>query len=66
MIVFGPSVPQTLGTRKRAFTRATVLDELTGLPLEKIIELSREPAAFPLPTPTRHDDQRHRRLASRR
>ncbi|MFZ1935132.1 MAG: hypothetical protein WCB27_18495 [Thermoguttaceae bacterium] len=32
------------------------LDELTGLPLEKIIELSREPAAFPLPTPTRHND----------
>ena len=32
-------------------------DELLGLPLEKIIELSREPAAFVLPTPTRHSDQ---------
>jgi len=32
-------------------------DDLLGLPLEKIIELSREPAAFALPTPTRHSDQ---------
>jgi hypothetical protein len=30
---------------------------LLGLPLEKIIELSRAPAAFALPTPTRHSDQ---------
>lgn len=32
-------------------------DDLLGLPLDKIIELSREPAAFALPTPTRHSDQ---------
>ncbi len=33
------------------------LDELTGLPLDKIIELSREPAPFDLPMATRHSDQ---------
>ncbi|MFZ1934851.1 MAG: hypothetical protein WCB27_01890 [Thermoguttaceae bacterium] len=37
--------------------RLLLYDDLLGLPLEKIIEVSREPAAFALPTPTRHDDQ---------
>jgi hypothetical protein len=32
-------------------------DDLLGLTLEKIIEASRAPAAFALPTPTRHSDQ---------
>ena len=65
--VFGPSVPQTLGTRKRAFTSAACrLDELTGLPLEKIIELSREPAAFAVADADAAQRQRRRRLASRR
>ena len=32
-------------------------DELLGLPLEKIVELSRGPAPFDVPTPTRHSDQ---------
>ena len=30
---------------------------MNGLPLDKILDLAREPAAFDLPTPTRHSDQ---------
>lgn len=44
--------PKT-GLHKRRLT----LDELTGLPLEKIVELSREPAAFELPKPPGRNDQ---------
>ncbi len=41
------------GLHKRRLT----LDELTGLSLDKIVELSREPAPFDLPTPTGTSDQ---------
>ena len=33
------------------------MTNLLGLPLERIVELSREPAPFDVPTPTRHSDQ---------
>jgi hypothetical protein len=44
--------PKT-GLHKRRFS----CDELLGLTLERIIELSREPTPFDVPTPTRHSDQ---------
>jgi len=44
--------PKT-GLHKRRLSH----DELTGLPLDGIVELSRGPAAFALPTPTRYSDQ---------
>jgi hypothetical protein len=44
--------PKT-GLYKRRFS----YDELLGLTLERIVELSNEPAPFDLPTPTRQSDQ---------
>ncbi len=42
------------GLHKRYLT----LDELTGLPLERIVELAKEPAPFDLPTPGLYDASR--------
>jgi hypothetical protein len=44
--------PKT-GLRKRRLS----YDDLVGLPLERIVVLSRAPAPFTIPTPTRHSDQ---------
>ncbi len=48
--------PNSRHPRTGLHKRRLSYDDLLGLPLEKIIERSREPAAFPLPIPTRHSD----------
>lgn len=49
--------PNSLHPKSGLHKRHLTLDELTGLSLDKIVELSREPAPFDLPMPTGTSDQ---------